>query len=352
MPSLRRPLLPLLALLLAAVLLAAGGCGGGDDDGGGGSATAAPAGSATVPGTLADVPRIQHDLDPSVVTVLATTARGRSEGAGVAWDEHRLVTNNHVIDGARSVQVALSTGERVDAQVQATDPLRDLAVVRVPGTKLAPATFAKTIPAVGSLAVAMGSPLGLEESVTAGIISGVDRALPAGPGEQGALVGLLQTDAAISPGNSGGALVDARSQVIGINVAYVPPQTGAVSLGFAIPAPTVRGVVEQLIKTGHAVHPYLGIRGAPLTPAMVQRFHPGTDHGVVVLSLESGGPGAKAGLKPGDIVTGLGGRDIGGLSDLYTELLAHQPGDRVEVKLVRDGKARTVQLTLGTRPAG
>jgi len=340
--------LRLSAVALTAVIgLVVGGCGGGD---GNGSATAADTPSTTIPGTLADVPKIEHNLEASVVTVLSTLPNGRVEGAGVAWDDHTIVTNNHVIQGASKVQVALSNGQRVDAKVRATDPLRDLAIVHVDAT-LPPAKFADTIPAVGSLAVAMGSPLGLEETVTAGIVSGLDRALPSGPDEPGALVGLLQTDAAISPGNSGGALVDANSQVIGINVAYVPPQTGAVALGFSIPSPIVRGVVEQLIKNGHAVHPYLGIRTTPLTPAMVQRFHPGTDHGVVVLEIAHNGPADKAGLQPGDIITKLGDRDIGGLSDLYTVLLAHKPGDKVAATIVRDGKSKRVELTLGTRPA-
>jgi S1-C subfamily serine protease len=274
------------------------------------------------------------------------------EGSGVVWnDEGVVVTNNHVVEGVDDVIVVFADGTRADGQVLATDPLSDLAVVRTDRTDAPPARFATEVPPVGSLAIAIGNPLGFENSATAGIISGSQRAIPGAASQAPALVDLIQTDAAISPGNSGGALVDADMQVIGINVAYIPPSAGSVSLGFAIPAPTVTDVVTQLLEDGTAEHAYLGVLPAALTPEIVQQFDIPVSEGALTVEVPSGGPAAEAGIRPGDVITAIGDTRVSTVEDLLGALRRQKPGDRVTVSLVRDGQESTVEVTLGDFPA-
>lgn len=202
---------------------------------------------------------------------------------------------------------------------------------------------------MGELAIALGSPLGFENSVTAGIISGLHRDIPSG-GQTPALVDLLQTDAAISPGNSGGALIGPDGEVIGINVAYIPPGTGAVSIGFAIPSPTVVSVVGQLLEDGQAEHAFLGVRPVPLTPQLAQRFNLETEGGAVVYTVIPGSPAEQAGLTPGDVIVSVDGEQIETVEDLLAALRAHQPGDEIDVELIREGTREEVTARLAERP--
>jgi S1-C subfamily serine protease len=295
--------------------------------------------------TLAVVPEVHRRLAPSVVAVLA---EGAGEGSGVVIRKRRIVTNNHVIEGAGRVRIALASGEHIPARVVAAAPRDDLAVLAVE-RDLPPATFAEESPAVGSLAIAIGNPLGFEGSVTAGIVSGLDRAVPSG-GTTPALVNLLQTDAAISPGNSGGALVGADGRVIGVNVAYIPPQGGAVSIGFAIPSPTVRHVVDELLRDGEVEYAYVGAQLAPLTPDIAQQLGIDEDEGAVVVAVAAESPGADAGLRPGDLIVRFGDEPVRSVEDLYAALRERSPGDRVEVEVVRGGRRQTVDVRLGERP--
>ncbi|MDP8977091.1 MAG: trypsin-like peptidase domain-containing protein [Actinomycetota bacterium] len=305
-------------------------------------------------GGFGRIPRLVREVEPSVVAILVQTRQGQGQGSGVIWDgDGTIVTNNHVVADANEVQVAFADGSRVPADVIASDPFTDLAVLGADREGLPAADFAGGLPQVGELAVAIGNPLGLENTVTAGIISGLNRSVP-GAVTQGAtaLVGLLQTDAPISPGNSGGALVDGRGRVVGINVAYIPPQQSAVSIGFAIPAPTVTDVVEQLLATGDVQHAYLGIQGATLTPEIAGRFDLDADTGVVVLAVEDGSPAAAAGLRPGDVLVALGDRPLRQIEDLFAALRRRQPGEGVRLTLIRDGARRRVRVTLSDRPDG
>ena len=205
---------------------------------------------------------------------------------------------------------------------------------------------------IGQYAIAIGSPLGLENSVTLGIVSGVQRELEVAPGvQQFSLVDLVQTDAAISPGNSGGALVDAQGNVIGINVAYLPPgQTGAQNVGFAIPADLVVDVANQIIDTGRAHHAYLGIQNVSVTEELQSRFNLTRSSGVLVAGTDPGTPAAKAGLKQGDIIIQFDGQKVEGDSDLFSILRRKKPGDVVSVTIDRSGQESTLQVTLGERP--
>jgi serine protease DegQ len=176
----------------------------------------------------ADIPSIVRKLEPSIVTVYV----GQGLGSGIVYKaDGVIVTNQHVVGDAKQVAVGFADGQRVAGEVLATDPVTDLAVVRVSRTGLPVARFETTLPAVGELAIALGSPLGFANTATAGIVSGLGRAIPADGAQGQPLVDLIQTDAAISPGNSGGALVNGAAAVIGVNETYIPPASGAVSLG-------------------------------------------------------------------------------------------------------------------------
>jgi len=337
------------AVTLFAALLVTG-CGGGGDPAQP-SGTDAPAGATPATdrtATLARVPAIYRRLEPSVVTVQVRGAQGSGEGSGVVYEERKIVTNHHVVAGAREIVVALASGERIDATLVASDPRTDLALLAVQ-RDLPPATFAGSLPPVGSLTVAIGNPLGFEGSVTAGVLSGVDRAIPSG-GRTPALVNLLQTDAPISPGNSGGALVGSDGNVIGINVAYIPPAARAVSIGFAIPAPTVVDVVRQLAADGEVEHAFLGVQLRPLTANVAEKLDVSTDEGAIVALVESDGPADRAGLRAGDVIVAAGGRDVTAVEDVLSVLRLSEPGDRIALTVMRDGDRRKLTITTAQRP--
>jgi S1-C subfamily serine protease len=340
--------------MLACVALVAPACSGGDDDGSAArettSARSTVAQAAAGASAFDRIPELVEQVRPSVVSILVDGSAGQGEGSGVIWDdEGRIVTNQHVVAGAQAVDVVLASGDRLRARVRAASSDFDLAVLQVDRDGLPAATFADSLPRVGELAIAMGNPLGFENTVTAGIVSGLHRSIPSG-GRTPALVDLLQTDAAISPGNSGGALVGLDGEVIGINVAYLPPgQTGAVSLGFAIPSPTVEVVVRQLLESGGVQLAFLGIQPVQVTPALARRFGLPVDEGVAVGTVENDSAAADAGLQGGDVIVELAGAPIRTVEDLYAELRRHSPGETVEMTLAGDAGRRSVDVTLGGR---
>jgi S1-C subfamily serine protease len=282
------------------------------------------------------------------VTIFTSTGLGSGVVYRAAGD---IVTNAHVVGGNKQVQVAFADGRRFPGTVTATDTVVDLAIVHVDRTGLPAARFRTQLPEVGELAIAMGSPLGFTHTVTAGIISGRHRQIPSS-GPSDALVDLLQTDAAISPGNSGGALVDKNGDIVGINEAYLPPTTGAVAIGFAIPGETVTETADQLLATGHASHAFMGIQPADLTPETAPLLGTNRTTGVVVLDVVPGGPADKAGMQPGDVIISVAGKTTDTVVDFLAELRNLKPGETVAVKFIRDGKERTVQVTLADRPPG
>lgn len=316
-----------------------------------------PAGAADRQGgdVFGRIPAIVDRVLPSVVSVLVETRDGGAEGSGVVFDGPRglVVTNNHVVAGATGVKVVLLNGERLDAKVKATDPLTDVALLVVERKDLPQARFAAGPPRVGELAVALGNPLGFENSVAAGIVSGLHRVIPSG-GQSPSLVDLIQTDAPISPGNSGGALVNSEGSVIGINVAAIPPtqETRAVSIGFAIPARTVVSVLQQLRETGQASHTFLGIQPANLTPNLAKRFGVVAEEGVLVVSVADGGAGKRAGLRAGDVIVGFGREPVRIVEDLLSDLRRYQAGDKIVLMVVRDGERLSLAARLGSTTAG
>jgi serine protease DegQ len=311
---------------------------------------ATPQANASAQATAAgDIPGIVRKVEPSVVTI----SHDQGTGSGVVWSRDGVVvTNAHVVGNVRTVEVAFFDGQRADGRVRATDPDTDLAVVDVRRSDLRPATFQQRLPAVGELAVAMGSPLGFQNTITAGIISGLHREIP-GSAEQGirSLVDLVQTDAAISPGNSGGALVNGRGEVVGINVAYIPPEQGAVAIGFAIPGATAVDVVGQLLRNGRATHSYLGIQPDQVTRDVAAQLGLDQARGVVALEVVEGGPAAKAGLRPGDVIVRMDGANVDTVEDLFGELRQRRPGSQARLTFIRDGREQQATVTLVDRPS-
>lgn len=361
-----------LCLLLVATLLIAG-CTSGDGpsaSGGSRSASGSPAAASSSPETAGarlstaapqgrsvchgrSVPDIVQRVEPQVVTV--RTQNGL--GSGIVYRPDVVLTDQHVVarqEGSpqtfAEVAVLLADGSTRTASVIGSDLLTDLAVLRVQGGGLPVATFRRGVPRSGETVLAIGSPLGFSSSVTEGIVSALGRNLPSSPGSSSPpLVDLIQTDAPISPGNSGGALVDVCGQVVGVNEAYIPPSSGAVSLGFATPAVIAVHVADQLIASGKASHPSLGVKIIDLTPSIAQALGTQASAGVVVVQVLPGGPAAEAGMERGDVITGLGGQEVTGYADLLGALRSHQPGDKVGVHVDRRGQPRTLTVTIGTR---
>lgn len=322
-----------------------------------GSAGASPSGSASGSPSLgavaagagsAQIPDIAARLQPSVVTIFV----GQGLGSGVVYTADGLIlTNEHVVRGATAVQVGFADGSRVAGTVRATDAVTDLALVQADRTNLPVPKYQTILPRIGDLDVVIGSPLGFENTVTAGIVSGLHREIPGSAAEGQSLVELLQTDAAISPGNSGGAVVNGAGEVIGVSEAYIPPSAGAVSLGFAIPAATVVDVAEQLRTNGRAEHAFAGIEQAPITPQIANQLGlPNTD-GAVVLSVVRGGPADQAGMRPGDVLTAFDGKPVRTPEDFLAALRPHRPGDVVTATVRRGTQTQQLSLTLAGRPA-
>lgn len=291
------------------------------------------------------IPDIIRAVEPSVVTIFTDGGLG----SGVLYRaDGTIVTNEHVVRGADDVVVGLADGKRIPGRVLAADRGTDLAVVDVDRTDLPAARFQTELPQVGDLAIALGSPLGFEGTATAGIVSGLSREIPGSAAAGTPLVDLIQTDAPISPGNSGGALVSRDGEVIGINDAYIPPSAGAVALGFAIPSATVVDVVEQLLETGEYSRPFVGIRPGAITEQVAQQLDLERSDGVLVLDVVPGSPAERAGLEPGDVIIELAGEQVRTIEDFLGGLRSLRPGEDVSVVRLRQGARESVMLTLSS----
>jgi serine protease DegQ len=311
--------------------------------------TAQPTAGKAAPGIPqgpADIPSIVSNVQPSVVTVFTNGGLG----SGVVYSEDGLIlTNEHVVRDNTDVEVAFADGRRVAGTVRAMDAISDLALVEAKRTGLPVAKFQTELPRIGELAVVIGSPLGFENTATAGIISGLHREIPGSAASSQSLVDLIQTDAAISPGNSGGALVNSRGEVIGISEAYIPPQAGAVALGFAIPAATAVKVADQLRADGTADHSFIGLTLGDITPQIAERLGLPDTRGALALSVPDGGPAAKAGIRPGDVLVKLDGEELASPEDLLAALRSRSPGQTVTVEFRRGTETREVKVELVSR---
>ncbi|MDI3317567.1 MAG: trypsin-like peptidase domain-containing protein [Bacillota bacterium] len=276
---------------------------------------------------------------------------GEGLGSGILWREPGLVlTNAHVVENARSLEVKLHDGQGFAGQVLGADPLYDLAVVRLQGA-LEPLPLADFASAAhlrpGRLVVAVGNPFGLSWTVTSGVISAAGRSLPVARGVF--LDGLLQTDAAINPGNSGGALATLDGRVVGVNTAILAAGQG---LGFAIPSDIALPLAEQLIRRGRAFHPWLGVEAeeAVLPPAVARALGLPAHRGAQVLTVLPGSPADEAGLMPGDLIYKADGRAVSSAAEIRALLYGRAAGERVELELLRDGTVLRREVRLAELP--
>jgi S1-C subfamily serine protease len=302
------------------------------------------------------VARVARAVLPSVVRInRATNDRyhGSGNGSGVVYREDGLiVTNNHVVAESGGIEVVFADGATARGEIVGRDRLNDLAVVRVDRTGLRPMAPGRTRDLqVGDLAIAVGSPFGLDATVTAGVISALGRGVHAGAPDQSSvyLHEVIQTDAPINPGNSGGALVDGSGRLIGINSAILTAgQVANAGVGFAIPVDTVVDVADQLIAHGEVSYPLLGVRGGPVTAEVARRL--GVDAGAWVNDVQPGTPADAAGLAADDVVVEVDGAPIASMQDLVGVVRDHRAGDRLAVTYVRDGRRHTVDVALAQRP--
>ncbi len=309
-----------------------------------------------------DAARVASAALPSVVTIFVTGPGGSGSGSGaVIRADGLILTNDHVIAaGAESgtIEVLLNGGDRIAAQLVGTDPMTDLAVLQIDRNKLPTLLLAPREPlSVGQPVVALGAPLGLSGTVTAGIVSALNRSVPAPKAGGGTtvLVGAIQTDAAINPGNSGGPLVTCEGRLVGVNTAIstVPNAEGiagggSVGIGFAVPASTAQRIVDELLSTGRATHPWIGATTAEVSQDMADRF--GSRAGLFVHEVAAGGPAAAAGIEAGDVITSIAGAPATSTS-LAWLLVTAKVGEELPVEYYRDGAVRQAQLTLVEQPA-
>lgn len=318
---------------------------------------------------LPGVAAVAEAVTPSVVRVDRLEVEGGVPepvglGSGVIFrSDGYIITNNHVVEGADRLEVKFTSGEPAEARVVGTDPLTDTAVLRVDRTGL-PAINVRDIAAnplqVGEPAVAIGSPFGLNATVTSGVVSALNRTLsvPASdnPQEDGIIPipNVVQTDAAVNPGNSGGALVDAEGRLIGINTAIAssgpqisgqPP--GNVGIGFAVNAEDAVSVAETLIQEGEVRHARLGIQGGDVTAAAINEFGLEVEQGAFVASVEPGGPADEAGIQQNDVIVGLDGEEITSFDDLVAKIRDFEPNDQIQVTISRGGERQQLDVTLG-----
>jgi S1-C subfamily serine protease len=303
-------------------------------------------------GPTSDIAAIIAKAEPAIVAVTINGGPNNANGAAgtgfIITPDGYIATNNHVVEGASSIQVQFTNGNVVPAKTIGRDPSTDLAVLKIDGTGLPAVSLGDSNAVqIGDAVVAIGNALALQGglSVTNGIISGLNRQVPEQNGA--VLVGMLQTDAAINPGNSGGPLLNAQGQVIGINTAVATPGE-AQNIGFAIPISTAILVLTDL-RTGRKPA-FLGISTQDLTPEIASQLSISATQGAVITQVSSGTPAATAGLKKNDVIVQIGSHPIKNSADVQTAVRSHTPGDTVSVVFLRNGSRQTVNAKLTTRP--
>lgn len=292
---------------------------------------------------------VQIDIDTDVGDDLLTDGNG----SGVVYRSDGLIlTNNHVVADTSNLTVVFSDGSREDAEILGTDPLSDLAVLRVERDGLPAVTVADSAQLkIGELAVAVGSPFGLEGSVTAGVVSALSRRIEVdGPEGPVSLYNSIQTDAPINPGNSGGPLVDGQGRLIGINSAILTTSAtaGNAGVGFAIPASIAVEIAEELIAGGEVRYSFLGVRGLDVTPQIAGRV--GVERGALIDEVEPGTPAADAGLRVDDVVVDVDGRPVESMDDLVLEIRRAEVGETVVLGYLRGGDRQDAEVVLSERP--
>lgn len=320
------------------------------------------------------VVEVYERVSPAVVNVnfsaVGTDPFGRSRiqegtGSGFIIDQQgHVVTNHHVVTGARRLDITLADSTSHAGEVVAVDPANDLAVVRIsaPTEKLRSLAVAALGDSdalkVGQTVVAIGNPFGLERSASLGIVSALGRVRRGDT--QRLITNMIQTDAAINPGNSGGPLVNLAGEVVGINEQIEAPTRGNVGVGFAIPVNTLKRHLPDLVAGHQPQHAWMGIGGQPITPTLAEELRLPVQHGVLLATVVSGGPADRAGLRgavrgdprTGDIITELDGQPVRTVEDVATSIDRHKPGDQVRVGFVRGGSTQQVDATLAVWESG
>ncbi len=314
------------------------------------------------------VTAIYDNASPAVVEIQVTQqgtgffGQSIQEGQGSGFlidNQGNILTNNHVVSGASTVKVVIKSGNIVDAKVVGTDPSDDVALINVGSAAVAGITPLQlgdsSAVKPGQMAIAVGNPYGLVDSITVGVISGVDRSL-------GSMRGMLQTDAAINPGNSGGPLLDANGLVIGINTAIESPSTGASGIGFAVTSNVAQKALPDLLAGKQITRPWLGISGAALTQTLAQNLGLSVNQGVYVVTVVAGSPAEKAGLKGGntdasgaptsggDVITAVDGKSVASVEDLSAYINTKKVGDSVTLSVLRSGNNSSINVTLAAWP--
>jgi putative serine protease PepD len=349
---------------VAVLAVAGGGAAAGYVARGDGNAAAPVAATTTDTGSSAQpaasnstlsVNEIYRKARSGVVEVIATesssdspfpgggSGSSQAQGSGFVYDsDGHIVTNQHVVDGATSVTIRFADGRKMSAQVVGTDLSTDLAVLKVSNlpSNVTPLGLGSSDDLkVGDGVVAIGSPFGLEETVTSGIVSALDREIQS-PNNY-AIEGAIQTDAAINHGNSGGPLLDMHGLVIGVTSQIESDSGGNDGVGFAIPSSTVKSIATRLIASGKVEHAFLGVTPADATSTA----------GARITSVASGSPASRGGIQEGDVVTEVDGRSVADAAALRSAIDSHAPGDKVKVTVDRGGTTHTLTVTLGTRPS-
>lgn len=314
-------------------------------------------GSALAQGSLS-VPQVVSKVRPSVVQVISRQMSYDSllrpvpsvgMGSGVIFDRvGHILTNSHVVEGAKEVQIFLPDGRSFLGKVMGIDPFTDLAVVMVDGKDLPYIPLGDSAKLkIGETVIAIGNALGLEggPTVTVGVVSALSRSLedPSGMG----LSDLVQTDAAINPGNSGGPLVNLAGEVIGINTAIIPSAHG---IGFAIAINTAKPIAKELLEKGKVIRPWVGIAMVTVTRGLAATYDLPVEEGVIVAQVESGSPGADAGLKAGDIIVALDGNKVKNVTGFLSSMAKKKIGDTVNLEIYRNKKPLSVSLLLRRKP--
>lgn len=310
-----------------------------------------------------DVSAIAPKISPSVVNINVKTGQaspflptgGEGTGSGVIYTQDGyIITNNHVVADAADIRVTLASGEEVKGKKVGADPENDIAVVKIDKKGL-PAIVVGDSDSitVGELVVAVGSPLGFEQTVTAGIVSALHRVVGATgtTGQKNFLTDLIQTDASINPGNSGGALCDGEARLIGINAMIASTSGGSVGLGFAIPVNTAKKVADDLIAGRPVSHPYIGVAGQSVSPSIAKQYGLPVEEGAYITQVVPNGPAEKAGLKNSDIITAIDGKPIKTMDDVIGVVRSHKVGDKVKVTYYSDGAKKTATVTVAEKPS-
>lgn len=310
--------------------------------------------SSLPPGAVAPqaggVVQIAEQASPAITRIEVAGAQSGS-GSGVVFrDDGYVLTNAHVVRGAQAIDVVMADGSEHDGAVVGSDDLTDIAVVKMEGDQPFPVAVLGSAAAlrVGQPTVAIGSPLGLVggSSVTTGVVSALGRRVSGGDGPP--LLDMIQTDAAIAPGSSGGALLDDTGSVIGITTAIAVSEAGAEGLGFATPIDIARSVAADIIATGRAVHVWLGVEGRDFDAASAKRA--GVSGGAVVIDVVAGGPAQAGEVAVDDVIVSVGGEEVRSMSALVIVLRKRHPGDQIELGVLRGDRRTMLDVTLGTHP--